>query len=529
MKQRAEVLHNVVELAPDAMLVVDAQGKIVYANKQAERLFAFEQKDLIGASVEQLLPERFRHRHRDHRKQFAAEGRTRPMGVGLELFARRSDGKEFPVEISLSPLDKERNLIAAAIRDVTDRKLVEQQLMRAREAADRANQTKSRFLATASHDLRQPLQAIALLNGTLRRMDLPSKAREALDQQAQSIEAMSRLLNALLDISKLESGAIKPEPIDFRLNSLCESLASEFGRAAAAKGLRLNAEVESVTAHSDPGLVEQILRNLLSNAIKYTPSGSVTFRCYTSDGRSCIDVIDSGVGMSPEQIPLIFDEFYQIGVSTNSTRNGYGLGLSIVQRLVNLLGAELNVQSQLGVGSTFTLRLAPAHKECEAAIPKKATEPAPMAARQERGTVLLVEDDPAVRTATGLLLEMEDYRVITAATSDEALERVREDPSVQVLITDFHLSGVETGLDVVNAIRRVLGRDVPVVLVTGDTSTAVKKLPHDKRLRLASKPINAELLLKLLNELTENVPPEPSCHDDAGEAHASIQSHQPIS
>lgn len=504
MKFRAEMLNNLVELAPDAMLVVDQEGLIVYANQQVTHVFGWKRNTLIGQPVEVLLPERFRSRHHLHRRRFATDGRLRPMGVGLELYGLRCDGTEFPVEISLSPLENEAGLTAAAIRDVTDRKLGEQQLRMAREEADRANQAKSRFLATASHDLRQPLQALALLNGTLRRMELPSRAADALAQQEQSIDAMKRLLNALLDISKLESGAVKPELIEFELDTLCESLASEFTRTAADKGLQLNLELSPVYAHCDPALLEQILRNLMSNAIKYTQSGRVTLRCLEQDGRARIEVMDSGVGMSPEQIPLIFDEFYQIGVGTNATRNGYGLGLAIVQRLSKLLDVDLRVDSELGRGSTFALELdartAPSRTSSgqSEAIHKPGSTPPRRSAR-----ILLVEDDPAVLTATGLLLEMEDYGVIPATTCHEALERIREDSSIDLMVTDFHLSGGETGLEVMNAVRGALSRNLPVVLMTGDTSSAVKHLPQDRALRLASKPINAEQLLGLICELLE--------------------------
>jgi two-component system CheB/CheR fusion protein len=227
----------------------------------------------------------------------------------------------------------------------------------ARGVADRANQGKSRFLATASHDLRQPLQTLALLNGTLRRSVTDQAAAEALLQQDRSIGSMSRLLNALLDMSKLESGAIKPEPTDFTVATLFQELRSEFESMATHKGLQLIVEDCEYQGHCDPSLVEQILRNLVSNAIKYTREGWVRLRCLYEAPLIRIEVLDTGIGIPPDQIPYIYDEFYQVGVASNSSRDGYGLGLTVVQRLVKLLTLKLDVRSELGQRSTFSLVL----------------------------------------------------------------------------------------------------------------------------------------------------------------------------
>ena len=189
-----DLAARVLDAAPDAMIVIDASGHIRFANRQVSVLFGYEHDELIGRNAELVMPERFRQRHMGHRESYANQVRVRPMGVGLELFGRQRDGKEFPVEISLSPIaERGQMLVAAAIRDVSDRKRAEFELIEAREAADRASQGKSRFLATASHDLRQPLQTLALLNGSLRRIVRDADADEALLQQEQAVRAMSRL------------------------------------------------------------------------------------------------------------------------------------------------------------------------------------------------------------------------------------------------------------------------------------------------------------------------------------------------
>ena len=504
LKLGSDLARGVLDAAPDAMLIIDASGTVRFANRQVSALFGYPNESLIGRSIEILMPERFRHRHVGHRQDYLDNLRVRPMGVGLELFGRRQDGSEFPVEISLSPIaDEEHMLVAAAIRDVTDRKAAEAELIEARgvaelayETADRANRGKSRFLATASHDLRQPLQTLALLNGSLRRMMSGADASEALLQQEQVIGAMSRLVNALLDISKLESGAIRPEPTDFTVATLFEELRREFASVATSKGLQLHVDSCADCVHSDPSLVQQILRNLVSNAIKYTREGWVQLRCLHEATLVHIEVLDTGIGIPADQMPHIYDEFYQV-TGANRTREGYGLGLSIVQRLVKLLALELNVRSELGRGSTFSLVL-PAAASSIRSVGMPSERPPAGKIPCSRARVLLVEDDPAVRGATRMLLAVAGYHVTAVASMNEALQAAREGPTADLVIADYHLGEGETGIQVIAALREAAGLPVKAVLMTGDTSSSIKELPHDPQLRVASKPINAEELLNLL-------------------------------
>lgn len=496
-----ELVRSVLDSAPDAMIIIDASGTVLFANHQITALFGHAPERVIGNKVEMLLPERFRSRHVGHRTFYAHSGRVRPMGIGLDLFALRADGNEFPVEISLSPIqDGPKTLVAAAIRDVSDRMRVERELKQTRADADRANLAKSRFLATASHDLRQPLQSLALLNGSLRRMVHTDEALEALAQQESAIGSMSRLLNALLDISKLESGAIKPDLTDFRVAALFDEMRTEFAGLAASKGLQLTIDPAPDNAHSDPSLVAQILRNLLANAIKYTPRGTVCLRCQRRMDVLRIEVHDSGIGIPEQQFGQIFEEFYQVGVATNASREGYGLGLSIVQRLVQLLGLHIDVRSRIGVGSTFSLTLPVAMKTDPPSAPVRSSEPRDVAVGPARH-VLLVEDDPGVRKATQMFLKGEGYRVTSAATPEEALLRVSESPDIDLIISDFHLGNGALGTDVIAALRGVLGPAAKAVVMTGDTSSLMRNLPCDVHLRVISKPINANELLSLTREL----------------------------
>ncbi len=499
--------RSALDFAPDAMVIVNTSGTILFTNRQVSVLFGYSRDEITGKNVEMLIPERFRARHVGHREHYAGNERTRPMGVGLELFGRRKNGTEFPVEISLSPIeDDSRTLVAAAIRDVTDRKRIETELLLAREAAEaarefatKANRSKSRFLAMASHDLRQPLQTIELLNGSMREVtgeDLVT----SLSEQKQAISAMSRLLNALLDISKIESGAIIPEPADFKVDAIFDELRMEFASVADSKGLQLTIERCNQTAYSDSSLVQQILRNLVSNAVKYTREGRVRLCCRQEAGLVRIQVLDTGVGIPPDQLSHIYDEFYQVGIPANISRDGYGLGLSIVQRLVKLLALKLEAHSEVGKGSAFSLLLPASHSHDIGTDPASMT---PASGPQQAGEarVLLVEDNTSLRLALSRLLRLKGYHVTAVESTMEALQHVQGGPCIDLLICDYHLRDGETGSEVVARLRQMLGAPLRALIITGDTSSAMKKLPRDSHLRIASKPIDSEELVRLVRSL----------------------------
>ena len=452
-----ELIRSILDSAPDAMVVIDRTGTIILASQQVTDLFGYDRADLVGRGVEILLPRRFHARHVMHRQQYAASGRRRPMGTGLDLFAARKDGSEFPVEICLSPItDGVNALVVAAIRDVSDRQRVQMELREARAAAECANLAKGRFLATASHDLRQPLQTLALLMGGLRRMVTDDDQREALVQAEQAIGAMGRLLNGLLDISKLESGVVKTEITDFAVTTLFEELRAEFAGVAASKGLELSMESCDSAVHSDPSLLGQVLRNLVSNALKYTQRRMGRARAVCrSRSSSASKSRDTGIGIPADQLAHIYEEFFQVGGSPNTVRDGYGLGLSIVQRIVRLLDLKLEVTSRLArdrrlrswyrrVVSAFcatsraTWRILAIPRERERALGRMCCSSKTM---------------QAVRRATSMLLKVAGYRVTAAACVSQAIAEAREHRNFDLLITDYHLGSTETGMDVITAVR----------------------------------------------------------------------------
>jgi protein-histidine pros-kinase len=486
--------RTILESAPDAMIIIDDRGKIAVVNGQAETMFGYARDEMLGQTVEMLLPERLRERHVKNRAAFAEDPRLRPMGAGLDLEARRKDGSEFPVEISLSPVQSAgRRFVSSVIRDVTERKRMEDEIIAARQQAERANKANSAFLAAASHDLRQPVQALSLLNGALRRTVKDEKALQMIDSQAYSLTAMTNLLNSLLDISRLDAGAVTPELEEFPIRRLIDRLSDEFSRQAQHHGLEFVSMSCPAVVNSDPNLLAEVIQNFVSNAIRYTDRGSVRLGCEVQDGMCTISVEDTGIGIAEDQLQQIFQEFHQCK-APGASKEGFGLGLAIVKRLSELLELQLDVASDVGRGSTFSVSLpaidaAPLSDDAELIAEHQGDAGG-------SGLVVLIEDDVNVANAWGLLLEAEGYRVATAASAPEAtalMNHIDETPAL--LISDFHLLDGSTGVEAVSAIRDNYNAMIPAFIVSGDTSKVVKEARLLDNCTLMCKPIDTNRLL----------------------------------
>lgn len=474
--------RHLLDAAPDPSVVIDRDGVILYANSRVEDVLGYSSQEVIGQHMEMLLPARYRANHPEHRIRYFSNAAPRPMGSGLELYAQREDGQEIPVEISLSPVATEDGLlVTATVRDVSAQRELERQLRDASRA-------KSRFLAAASHDLRQPIQALNLLNSVAKRAANDDAQRAIIDKQQKSLDSMAKLLNALLDISKLEAGVVKPDITDCAVQEIFEDLRAEFDEQAKTKGLELIIERCNDVAKSDARLLTQILENFISNAIRYTREGFIRLRCLHQEASIRLEVLDTGMGISPDEIGDIFEEFHQ--VDAGKTRpEGLGLGLSIVKRTAELLGCELDVSSKPGEGSVFSVVVPQGERERTAA---RATETA-AEGDSVTGLVLVVDDEPTVLDATSILLQIEGFEVVTASCLQEVLDCMAE-RTPDLLVTDYHLRAGETGADIIQAVRQAGRPNTPVILVSGDTSDAVKSKDFDEA-GFLTKPVDTDKLL----------------------------------
>jgi PAS domain S-box-containing protein len=371
--------RKLLHAAPDAILEVNEAGRILILNEAVERMFGYSRDELVGLSVDQLVPAAMRGGHAQHRSAYANRPKTRPMGTGLELQGQRKDGSLFPVEISLSPNWIEGSLhVIASVRDITERKAVEdrirtlseqytaeltiknEQLEARNREVERANRLKNEFLASMSHELRTPLHTIigfSELLGEQLEGPLGEKQQRFVGHILQDARHLLELINEILDISKIESGRLelKREPFDF--SQCVEEVLAGIRHQAATKNITLeNKNRFHDSLYADRLRVKEILYNLLSNAVKFTPEGGRVWVEAFREGDSLhVSVCDTGIGIPEKEHPSIFEKFYQVGDARGGTREGTGLGLPITKHLVELHGGTINVESRPGQGSSFRL------------------------------------------------------------------------------------------------------------------------------------------------------------------------------
>ena len=390
--------------------------------------------------------------------------------------------------------------VVLTFTDVTERHHTAEALEEAKRHAERANEVKSHFLAAASHDLRQPLQTLILIQALLATASTEEAREELIQRLDETLNAMSGMLNTLLDIDRIDTGTVCPELSVFPLDDMMSRLGDEFAYLANAQGLELHVLPCSVMVCSDSGLLEQMIRNLLANALKFTKTGKILLGCRRGQGCVRIEVWDTGIGIHQNEMQMIFDEFHQIANPARDRRLGLGLGLSIVRRLANLLGHPIHVRSELGKGSTFTVEVARAPIKSIAKSPLRPDETTDWPHRT--GSILIVEDDNELRELLDLALKSEGHRTVAVPDGLAALELVGQGTFLpDLILSDLRLPYELNGLQLGAKLRKVLRRDVPIIILTGDISSeSQREIALQGALRL-SKPVKMAELTRVIHQL----------------------------
>ena len=387
--------------------------------------------------------------------------------------------------------------------DKTERRHISDKLIKAEQQARLANLAKSRFLAAASLDLRQPLQAISLVRSVLAKKIKEQKTDEALKLVGRLDEmgsAMAGMLNALLDINQIESGTVKTEVSTFPIDDLLNRIRDEFAYAARSQKLSLRIVTCGLVVESDPRLLEQIIRNLLSNALKYTKRGKVLLGCRRRNGAIHVEIWDTGIGIPPDELDAIFEEYHQIDNEARERSRGLGLGLFIVQRLARLLGHDVRVRSTPGKGSVFTIEIFATKRG--AALPSSTVEIPVDARRLRADLVLVIEDDPEVRELLELHLREYGHGVVAVSDGVAALdlfERSRKVPDI--VLADFNLPNGLNGILAATRLRSKFGTNVPTIVLTGDISTATLLEIERHECCHLDKPVRVEELDRVIQNL----------------------------
>jgi PAS domain S-box-containing protein len=479
--------RRLLEAAPDAILITDPAGHITMANQQVQALFGYAPSELCGQKIESLIPERLRTQHGQHRAEYQATPSVRAMGRGLTLFALRKDGSEFPVEVSLSPLQAEEGTsVIAAVRDVSRRHALEQ--------------FRDEYLEFISHDLKNPLSVIALQARVLARQ----LSRRALPEEVHGVEVIAesaafidRLVRELLEMAYVESEHLEVHTEAVALGPLLHAVLERTVSSVDRYRVRLQVD-GSLTALVEPRRLERVVANFLQNALKYSPAGSpILLRLEKVDGTARVSVVDQGPGLSEEDTSFVFEKYRRtLGAQR---KEGLGLGLYICRRIVEAHGGRIGVKSRPGHGASFyfTLPLAPAH--VVAARPLAADGPLDPAALAGL-RVLLVDDEANAVTALTTLLGEEGLRISGATRGEEALALAASQP-FDVAVLDVQMPGM-SGLELLKRLRQE-HPGLPAIIMTGYMAhhPDIVKLRSATGAAFVGKPVDPDELMRTLHAL----------------------------
>jgi PAS domain S-box-containing protein len=442
LRRDNEILHGIFKISSEAIIVADAETRILMFNPGAEAVFGFDAADVMGQPIDRLIPERFRKGHARQFHGFAAGPvESKVMHGRRPIMALRRNGEEFPAEASISRHQTpEGPVFTAIVRDISDHRRVEAALAEAANAAEAANVAKSAFLATMSHEIRTPLNGVLGMAQAMALDELPPVQRERLEVIRQSGEALLAILNDILDLSKIEAGKLELEEIAFDLDELLLGAQATFTALANKKGVSfsLNTEAAHGTYRGDPTRLRQIVYNLISNALKFTEAGEVKVTAAYADGFLRLAVADTGIGMTPEVVSNLFNAFIQADATTTRRFGGTGLGLAITQKLAGMMGGSIDVRSTPGKGSVFELTL-PLEQRSEAIETKAIAEGDDEVVRHTGEIRLLAaEDNPTNQLVLKTLLHQAGINPVVVGNGAQAVAAWEAD-AYDVILMDVQM------------------------------------------------------------------------------------------
>ena len=468
--------QSFLESVPDAILLINKMGKIKYVNSQTEVLFGYDKFELIGESIELLMPSRFKKSHEQLRDNYMLNPKIRKMGNGMELFAKNKNQMEFPVEISLSNLETEEGLlICASIRDVSSQKSIEKALKEAIIKSENAVKSKQQFLSNMSHEIRTPMNAIIGFTKVILNTELTNKQREYLTAIKTSGDTLIVLINDILDLAKVDSGKLIFEKTPFKLSVSIKTMLHLFETKILEKNLELIVNYYSIIPEviiGDVVRLHQIIINLVSNAIKFTSDGSITIEVKTlsnNDDFITIEfsVSDTGIGIEKNNIDKIFENFQQAHSQTSRIYGGTGLGLAIVKQLVEAQGGSISVQSVENEGSVFSFILQFDKAHGATVLDIDAVE---LVDYNITGTsVLVVEDVELNQLLMKTLLDDFGFECDIVANGKIAIEAL-ENKQYDIILMDIQMP-VMNGFQATDYIRNVLKLNLPIIALTADVTT----------------------------------------------------------
>ena len=390
-------------------------------------------------------------------------------------------------------------------RELESRRAIELALKHAKEMADRANETKTRFLAAASHDLRQPLSSALLFLESIDEHAVTGLDRDYLQKSRVALASLSNLLGTLLDVARLDSGSIEPQFADFPVSAVLDRIVPEFEGVARSAGIDLRFASSSVWVRSDMYLLETVLRNLISNAIRYTPSGKVLVGCRRRRDGLVISVHDTGIGIDAEHLDAIFTAYYQVPAGGRARTKGIGLGLSIVERISRLLMLEREVHSVPGRGSMFAVKVMLGRRPHRAARGRPAMPaglPGPDSRHARSLAIVVIDDDAGVRQGLAATLAKWGHRPVAAETATDAVvQLIGADLTPDLVISDYHLNGDVKGDAAVEEVQREFDHPPTAIIMTSDPDPQLHEALRTRGVSLLSKPLNLSRLRALLDKV----------------------------